>query len=333
MTLSEARELATEAIRTAKRGVDPQNQKVVERTGVRFDQTAELYVQTYCAQHNRESTRRETERLLKARFVSRWGARDLREITKADVLEIIDEAVANGTPSAANHAVAVIRALFNWCLDRGLIESSPCARIKMPAKTVSRERVLTDVEIAAVWSAACGAGYPFGTIVRLLLLTAQRRNEVTKMRWADIDGETGIWSIPKELTKNGVAQTVPLVPLALEILKGVPHVDRELVFPSRAGGGRAFSGFSRSKRRLAVAAEIEPFRLHDFRRTISTKLASFGVAPHVTERLLNHVSGILGGVAGVYNRFKYIDEMRDALTRWSDHVEALASGGGDGTTH
>lgn len=323
LSLSDARGRAREALAEVARGEDPQSQKVVDRAGSRFDEAVRVFVRTYCQQHNRQSTRRETQRLLEARFVRRWRARDVREISKANVLEIIDEAVNEGTPSAANHALATIRLFFNWCVDRGLVEVNPCIRLKMPAKAVSRDRVLADAEVRDIWNAACSMEYPFGTITQLLLLTAQRRNEVTQLRWSDLDFNAGIWSIPGEFTKNGVAHVVPLVPEAIEILKRVPRIDNDMLFPSRAGNGRAFSGFSKSKERLAALACVEPFTLHDLRRTAATRMAGLGVAPHVVERLLNHVAGILGGIAGVYNRFKYRDEVREALGLWTGYVRNL----------
>ena len=323
VSLYEARNRAIEALGQVARGVDPQVQKAVEKKGTRFDETVEMFVRTYCTQHNRKSTRRETERLLRTRFVGRWAARDVREIGKVDVLKIIDAILQDGAPSAANHALATIRVFFNWCSDRGLVDVNPCDRLKAPAKKVARDRVLDDVEIAKIWEAACSIGYPFGTIAQLLLLTAQRRNEVTSMRWKDLDFEAAIWSIPAELTKNGVIHAVPLVPEVTQILKRVPLVDNDLLFPSRSGEGRAFSGFSKAKERLTMLSGVAEFTLHDLRRTVATRLASFGVAPHVIERLLNHVSGTLGGVAGVYNRFKYRDEVRAALVLWTGHLRQL----------
>lgn len=145
MSLSEARQRAIEALRDAMLGVDPQQEKAAERIGVRFDETVALFVETYCKLHNREVTWRETERVLRTRFVSVWGARDLREITKSDVLAVLDGAVKEQAPSGANHALMAIRLFFNWCVGRGLLEISPCDRVKKPAKEVSRERVLSDL--------------------------------------------------------------------------------------------------------------------------------------------------------------------------------------------
>ena len=318
--LAEARNRALEALALVARGLDPQRAKASERSRTGFADIVDQFVRTYCEQHNRASTRRETKRLLEARFVSKWGTRDVREISKADVLEIVDDALQDGTPSAANHALATIRLFFNWCLDRGLIDENPCLRLKMPAKLVARDRVLSDEELARIWSAARLMGYPFGSITQLLLLTAQRRNELITMRWCDLDFEAAIWTIPGERTKNGVAHVVALTPTVVELLLRVPRIDPDLVFPSRAANGRPFSGFSKSKGRLAALAGIESFTLHDLRRTAATRLAGLGVAPHVIERLLNHVTGVLGGVAGIYNRFKYRDEVRDALILWTDYV-------------
>jgi integrase len=323
LSLADARKRAIEALAGLARGADPQSQKMIAQTSTRFDDVVRLFVGTYCRQHNRESTRRETERLLQARFVSRWGARDLSEISKADVLKILDEALHHGTPSAANHALATIRLLFNWCVDRGLLDTNPCSRLKMPAKAVSRDRVLTDAEILQIWSAAKAIGYPFGTIAQLLLLTAQRRNEVVSLRWSDLDLEAAQWTIPGQLTKNGIAHVVPLVPVAIEILKRVPRIDEQLIFPSQGGKRPTFSGFSKSKERLTELACVQEFTLHDLRRTAATRLAGLGVAPHVIERLLNHVTGVLGGVAGVYNRFKYRDEVREALMLWAEYIRRL----------
>jgi integrase len=191
--------------------------------------------------------------------------------------------------------------------------------------------VLDDDDTAAVWRAAHSIGYPFGTITQLLLLTAQRRNEVVQIRWTDLDFNAGLWSIPGPLTKNGRGHIVPLVPEVMGILRSVPRLENNMLFPSRAGEGRAFSAFSKSKERLAVRARVQAFRLHDLRRTAATRMASLGVAPHVVERLLNHTTGILGGVAGVYNRFKYREEVRRALELWTGHVRQLVGSEGFST--
>ncbi|MEZ5817407.1 MAG: site-specific integrase [Hyphomicrobiaceae bacterium] len=205
-----------------------------------------------------------------------------------------------------------------------MLETSPCQGIKKPANNNSRERVLDADEMAAVWKGADLVGYPFGPIVKLLILTAQRRNEVSQMQWSQIDFEAATWSLPSELTKNKRPHVVPLAPVALALLKSMPRMTSDYVFPAR-GEHPTFAHFSRGKSRLDALAGVSEWTLHDLRRTAATHMAQLGVAPHVIERLLNHVSGTFGGVAGVYNRFQYLDEMRAALTLWQDRVVKSAA--------
>ncbi|MGE3702264.1 MAG: tyrosine-type recombinase/integrase, partial [Hyphomicrobiaceae bacterium] len=189
--LAEARRRALEVLGQLAKGVDPSIRGENSMVGECFGDAVEYFIRNHCTQHNRISTRRETERILRVRFVNRWGNRPLREIAKSDVIEIIDEVIAKGAPSAANHALATARVFFNWCADRGLIDLNPCARVKMPAKKVSRERVLNSEELVRIWLGSCTLGYPFGTITQLLLLTAQRRNEIAQLRWGHLDFEEG----------------------------------------------------------------------------------------------------------------------------------------------
>ena len=273
ISLAQARKQAIVALGDLARGIDP-GKPAQAGTHRRFDETVDLFVRTYCSQHNRDSTRRETERLLKARFVSQWGSRDLADIGTRDILEILDKAIEDGLPSAANHSLATIRLFFNWCVDRGLLESNPCGRLKMPGKKKSRDRVLSEDELARIWTASGVLGFPFGTLVRLLLLTGQRRSEVAGMRWQDLDFAEAVWRLPSTFTKNGVAHVVPLVPAVVAMLQQVPRLDDEFVFPARAEKSRPLSGFSKSKARLAELASVDAFTLHDFRRTAATGLAA-----------------------------------------------------------
>jgi len=171
------------------------------------------------------------------------------------------------------------------------------------AVEVSREHVVTDEELAAIWRACRDDDY--GRIVRLLILTGQRRDEVGDMKWTELDLDRRIWAIPRERTKNGLTHEVPLSDVALEILQSIPRRDgRDFVFGEGRGG---FSGWSKSKTRLdariaKAGAVMRPWRLHDLRRTVATHIAEMGTLPHVVEAILNHVSGHKAGVAGIYNR-------------------------------
>lgn len=299
---------------------------VIALAGHFLDVVASFVVQ-HCRRHNRPRTAHETERILRTCFCPSWGSRDIREITKSDVHAILDRMVAKGKPSAANHALAAVRKLFAWAVDRDLVTSNPCADVQRPAKVKTREHVLDAQQIARVVAAATAMPYPFGPLVRLLVLTAQRRNEVANMRWDHIDFEQATWTIPAALTKSNRTHCLPLSAEALVVLRAMPRIHAELVFPSGGAEGRVFSGFSKAKRRLDQQSQVADWKLHDLRRTAATELARMGTSPHVVERTLNHTTGVLGGVAGIYNRFSYLPEMREALEAWGERVVGLVEAG------
>lgn len=321
--LAEARGKALDALKLIDAGTDPQADADTAGTAGRytFEQAKRSFVKLHCERHNRPVTARDTERILNNQFISRWAKRDIREISKTDILKVLDDIVEDGLPSAANHALSAIRKFFNWCVERGMLESSPCLGVKKPAANNARDRVLDIGEMAAVWSGADLVGYPFGPIVKMLMLTAQRRNEVASIQWSQLDFEANTWTLPAELTKNGRQHVLPIAPQAAALLRSLPHFTSDYVFPAR-GENPVFAHFSRGKLKLDALAGVKNWTLHDLRRSVATHLAKLGVAPHVIERLLNHVSGTFGGVAGVYNRFQYLDEMRSALELWEAHLAA-----------
>ncbi len=264
-------------------------------------------------------------RLLRVNFVQPWGGRELQAIRKGDINAVLDRLVEAGKGSPANHALAAIRKFFIWCVARSLIAVSPCAGITRPAATRARDRVLDDQELKSIWRAVDGSGIPFEPIVKLLILTGQRRGEVTAMQWRELDLENCIWSIPAERTKSNRAQSLPLTITARSVLQTIPRISDVYVFPSFGREEGIFSGFGKSKRKLDRVSGVTGWTLHDLRRTAATGLARLGVAPHVIERILNHTSYTLGGVAGIYNRFGYEPEMRAALNLWSSHVVKLVA--------
>jgi len=227
-------------------------------------------------------------------------------------------------PVTAARARSALSAMFNWAIREGYdITANPVAGTNRPAEPKSRERVLSDSELGAVWRACANDDY--GRIVRLLMLTAQRRDEVGRMLWAEITGDT--WTIPSTRTKNHREHSIPLTEPALAIIAASPRrSDRDCVF---GNGRQGFSDWSRAKAALdeRIAAKFE-WRLHDLRRTAATVMADrLGVLPHIVEAVLNHVGGHRAGVAGVYNRAKYQIEMRNALEAWAGHVTKLAARG------
>jgi integrase len=333
LSLAKAREHARDALAQVGRGIDPALKVKQLREADTFEEVATQFIERYAKPKNKGW--KEQQRDIERDLLPYWRRRRINSITRNDILEVLDRVIDRASPVSANRLLGLIRKLFNWCLERGILEVSPAASVKPPGKEQSRDRVLSDEELRYVWSAACDLGYPFGSVVRLLLVTAQRRDEVGTMRWQDLDLEKSNWTVPREISKNGVANEVPLSRLALDIIRHLPRFnDEEYVFPAANGSGRPASGYGKAKRKLderiharrrADSAErpMPPWWLHDLRRTAASSMARLGTPPHTIERVLNHVSGSRAGVAGVYNRYGYQKEKQQALELWSNHVETV----------
>jgi integrase len=229
--------------------------------------------------------------------------------------------------TSALRARSTLSAMFSWAIREGYkLPANPVSGTNKPQAAPARERVLTDSELRAIWL-ACGDN-DYGRIVRLLMLTGQRREEIGALRWSEITGDAV--TFPASRTKNGREHCIPLSPAALALLPA-PVADRDFLFGHRPISGvvRGFTGWAWSKcaldERIAQAEgrALPDWRLHDLRRTCATGLGELGVLPHVVETILNHISGHRAGVAGVYQRARYSAEVRHALTRWSDHIERL----------
>jgi integrase len=212
-------------------------------------------------------------------------------------------------------------------MQMGYIEHNPVIGTVKAKQAGARERVLTDAEIAAVWR-ACGDD-DHGRIVRLLILSGCRRQEIGGMCWSEFDLERGTWTLPKARAKNQRAHTLPLPALAWNIINAMPKLaGRDQLFGVNADDG--FTAWAMNKRALdqRLGDNAEPFTLHDLRRSAATRMADLGVQPHIIEAVLNHRSGQRAGVAGIYNRSTYEREVRAALVLWAEHVRTLVEGGG-----
>lgn len=231
------------------------------------------------------------------------------------------------------------RAAFAWAIKRSAVRLNPFADLPITKAVSKRERVLSDQELAEVWRTASEAPAPYGTIVRLLILTGQRRGEVAGMSWAELSDDLTTWTLPGARTKNGVTHTVHLSTPARDLLKKLPTGNPSeghgagLIFPGV--GGTPFAGWSKSKlaldkaiadapsKKVAEGADtpaLIPWNVHDLRRTVATGLQRLGVRLEVTEAVLNHISGSRGGIAGVYQRHDWASEKRAALDSWAAHV-------------
>jgi integrase len=286
-----------------------------------LDQWEELHLT-----NRREGYAAEAVRAIKTAFAKHLEA-PAGDLGRTIVVRVLDNLAKDGKVAMASATARYGRACFQWAVKRGSIEANPFANLPM-TPVVKRERVLTDEELRAVWSATAGPG-SFNVIVRMLVLTGQRREEVASMTWDEIAPDLCVWTIPGGRTKNGAAHIVPLSPQAQAILQAAPRLQSELddgpdlVLPGDHG---VYSGWSKSKERLDKRSGVSGWTLHDLRRTMATGLQKLGARLEVTEAVLNHVSGSRAGIVGVYQRHEWADEKRAALGAWSAHVAAIVEG-------
>lgn len=329
MPLGEAREAARAILRRVERGENPANDKIIEAkaraTAKTVREAADQFIERYAKPRNKSWG--ETARILDRHVCNEWADRPIGDIARADVIDLLDR-IADRAPVMANRTLAALRRMFAWHVERGTITLSPATGVSAPARERERERVLSDDEIAWFWQATGEASYPFGNLYRLLLATAQRRDEVAKAAWTEFNLDAATWTIPRERTKGDRAHEVPLSAIAIEILNNLPRIG-PLLFSTSTDGARHVQGFSHSKARIAASmdtmaqqtgAMIAPWRLHDLRRTAGTGMASAGVPVSTISRVLNHTEG---GVTKIYNRFSYADEKRDALDRWGRRLGSM----------
>jgi integrase len=326
VNVSNARAIAKSELLKIAQGIDPAAKKVAERNGDTFEAVAAEFVAKYAKVHHRRW--HDTEQTIKTKLLPRWGARPVASIARRDVLDVLDAEMALGRDRTANLLLALVRKIFNWAVERGIVEASPAAGIRAPGREVARDRVLDDDELARVWNAADSMGWPWAGVVQLLIVTAQRRDEVREARWSEIDIERRLWTIPRERVKLDRAHDVPLSDLALGIIDSLPRVGNTgLVFPAaRAGSRNAISGLSQLKRKLDQLSGVGGWRLHDLRRTAASSMARLGHPPHVLAKVLNHAPAGTQGITALYNRYHYGDEQRAALEAWARHLERITSG-------
>ncbi len=267
----------------------------------------------------------DVERMIKGSILPVIGSRPISSIARRDIRDLVDK-IAGRAPVMGNRVLSLLGRLFLYAVDREIIAASPVDGMRPPAPEASRERLLTDDELASVWCASTALGWPFGPIAQLLILTGARRSEVAALAWSELDCGKGLWNKPASRTKNARMQVLPLSSAALEIINRLPRIDGSpYLFPARHGANHA-SGFSGVKLKLDELSGVRDWCFHDFRRCIASGLQKMGVALQVTECILGHTAGSRAGVVGIYSRYGYLKEQRDALEKWSQHVLALVEG-------
>lgn len=336
MSVALAHEAHRKALAELEQGTDPGAKVVQERQEERHAPTvaalAAEYLDKWVKKRNRAAP--EIERILNKDVLPKWGHRKAREITRREVIALLDSIAERG-PIMANQTLAVIRKMFNFGVDRAILEVSPCVRVKALGPLKQRERVLSDEEIKALWNGLDTAAMAPGTrlALKLQLATAQRKGEVVLLRWDQIDWNAATWTIPGETAKNGKVHNVPLSPLALDLLKQAKELAAGSVwaFPSPRNYGAAPMGATaadHAMRKALPAMELADVTPHDLRRTAASHMTALGIPRLVVSKILNHVER---GVTAVYDRHTYDPEKRDALEKWARKLRALVATDGNVT--
>ena len=338
----------------ARQGINP----VEERRAIEAAQAAAAAIQTFtfarlvdrymkehAERHTRPSTARETQRTLN-RAVAAWSDRPANSVVKRDVLELINDIASKrlrkqagavgGAAIESNSVLGSLKTMFKWSVREDILTADPTEGVAKRGKEIPRDRVLEADEIRLFWEGTEQLGWPFEPLFKLLLITAQRRDEVGSIAWDEIDIEKSRWAIPATRSKNSKAHIVHLSSLAISIIESLPRLSGSLVFSTT--GTSAVSGYSTAKARVDeyMRAKLNGVRLpgwtlHDLRRTATTIMAEeLKIAPHVVDKILNHTAGTISGVARVYNRAEYLDERKAALEAWARWLEALLGLGEQG---
>jgi integrase len=272
-------------------------------------------------------------------LADRWRDKPVSEIDGHDIHAIVEDRRHRGIPGRGRRAAgataalacvfhARLSSLFTWLRTKRRIETNPVAGVAAPDGPKARDRVLSDLEVIALWRATDEVGEPFGSIFKLLLLTGCRLNEIAGMQWNELSTDGATLHLPAERVKNKRPHDVALSPLARDIIASATRIDGAS-FVFTVTGRSPVNGFSRVKGRLdAITGIDEPWRTHDIRRTVASGLQRLGVPLPVTEKILNHVSGSFSGIVGIYQRHEYAAEQRVALERWADHITGLVEGRG-----
>lgn len=346
MSLAKARAAHQAARNEIDKGIDPafqkKTEKLVSATAETVSQLAEEFLDRYIKKHRKRPAL--PEQMLNKDVIPRLGAYKVKDITRRHIVKMLDEIVDRDAPIQANRTASLTKQMFQYAVERGIIDTNPCSDIRrqtIGGTEKSRDRNLTRDEIKTFWKKIDEAavrrpnepkgefaiGLQMAAALKLLLVTAQRRGELAKAKWPDVDFDNATWTIPAVNSKNGRAHMVPLSPLAIKLLRELKGYagKSKYVLPStqvlRKGDAHV------TERSLTKAAEraqdivgIPKWVPHDLRRTAASQLAELGVPPHVVEKIQNHT---MQGVMAVYNRYDYAKECREALVIWSEELQRI----------
>ena len=318
VSLAGARESWRKAREAIARGEDPARRG--KAPAMLFESVVEEWVRRDQSK-NKPSSLYQVTRSLEVDLLPAWRGKRVDEITKRDVIELLDSIADRGAPIMARRVQAYVRRFFRWCIERDILKTDPTAGMARVGNGKSRERVLSDEELAKVWGAVSDG--PYGSATRLLVLTGARREEITRLRWSEIDGDS--IKLEGNRTKTGAPHIIALSKAAQALLASIARIaDSDFVFTG--SGKKPLAAWSRPKILLDAASGVTNWRIHDLRRTVATGMQKLGISLQVTEAVLGHTSGSRGGIVGVYQRHDYAAEKRAALEAWGEYVTALVDG-------
>jgi len=332
MTLAEARIKHGEAYKTLKsEDKDPalvqKQAKMDTRDSSTIDGLIDEYIEKWAKPRKRSW--KEDERILNHDVKPKWGKRKAKDITKRDVVLLLEDIVKRGAPIAANRTFACIRRMFNFAVERDIITATPCVTIKAPSKENQRDRCLSANEIKAFWHGLNSAPMSEATKIalKLQLVTAQRKGEILGAEWCEINFDTGWWVIPENKAKNGIHHRVPLSELAIELITELKKLSGKSrwLFPSETGkshmrGESIDKAVRRSDEKVFKKAKLKHFTPHDLRRTAATHMTEMGISRLVVSKILNHVDS---SITSIYDRHSYDPEKKNALTAWSKKLQQI----------
>ena len=324
ITIEQARKKAAKAIAQITGGREPSAGKCTARQADTVGKLADEYIERHAKL--KKKSWREDRRLLEHDIIPAWGNKKAKEVTRHDVIKVLDKIVDRGSPVTANRTLAVIRKMYNFGLQRGIVDTSPCVGVTAPGKETRRDRVLSEDELRSFWSNLDSAKMDERTrlVLKFILVTCQRPGECRQAEWAEI--EDGWWTIPSEKAKNKLAQRVPLSSQAMEILESARILNdgRRFVFGSSAGDQpMTIEALSRAVGRNLDVLGADKFTPHDLRRTAASYAASDGVSRVALGKILNHAEP---GVTTVYDRHSYDSDKHVALDRWGRRLTQIVTG-------
>ena len=315
-SLREARDQAKKVLAEIALGIVIAPKK--SSPSITFDEALDRFLDS-AKQRSRPRTVGDYDRLLNRHFA--FGRKRIADINKTDLQKCL--AKLDRVPSERKHADTVIRIFFNWAYREELIQQNPVDRLQRLANVPSRERILSERELGEVFGKAKIFSWPFGPIVCLCILTGQRRGEIGQLKWSWFDLGERLVILPGKLVKNGRTHSFPIGQVTAELVRDLPRID-DFVFSGRNQKNETFNGWAKSKKAFdETLIDVGHYTLHDLRRTFSTMHAKLGTPIHITERLLNHASGSISGIAAIYNRHTYLEEMRTAVMAYESYLANL----------